>query len=1199
MTHFVHLRAHSEFSLKDGLIKASELVEKAAENHQNAIALTDNNAMFNSINFYEEARSEGVKPIIGIDAWIESDVTDPDAPPSKVLFLSQNTDGYKSLMGLVSRAQLYNQKDNVALIKQSWFKETDVSNILVLSGDEVTGEIGRALLADGDANKVIQFYKESFPNNFYLEVQRPGRVREGEWVQKTFDAAVETGVPLVATHPIQFANREDFFSHEVKICIASGESVEDMSRVSGFTRDQYFKTTTEMEELFQDIPEALENAGRIADRCATEIPLFENKLPDFPTPNGEPLDAFFTEESRLGLEERLLVLYPDEKERNERRPEYEQRLKHEVDTIIKMGFPGYFMVVSDFIRWAKDNKIPVGPGRGSGAGSLVAYALKITDLDPLKYGLLFERFLNPDRVSMPDFDVDFESNRRDEVISYVKDKYGELSVTQIATFGTLKAKAVLKGVARALQYNYNFVNSLVKLFPGGTANLNITLEQALQLEPRLQEKYDTDASVKRLLDVSMRLEGAPSNIGMHAGGVVIAQGKISDFSPIYMADKAITQYDKHGVEAAGLVKFDFLGVGMLTVIEKAEQLINQRPEFQDTPFDIAMIPLKNEKVYQAFAEGNSVGVFQFESDGMRAMLKQAKPDCFEDIIALIALYRPGSIGYVSEYCNRKSGNDFEYPHPKLEGILEETYGIMIYQEQVMQTAQIIAGYSLGQADILRRAMGKKKPEEMAQQRSVFEAGALKNGLTLEKATELFDMMAEFALYGFNKSHAAAYALIAYQTAFLKIMYPTEYYAAYLTIDANDSKDKHVHTMLQDARKNNIEILPPDINLCDASFVPVSDHQVRYGLSGIKGIGLAPLEAIRKIREEEGDFDSYFDFFKKVGKSKVSRTHVQALVRVGAFDSLEKNRASLLESMADGLKYSSDLAKKSKSVGTILPELFNDNVVEPVRLKKDGTPRKARKPRVVKVKEVVEVVEPILTPTEPWTQLEQLAQEKIAFGFYFSGHPFEGYQKMLGGLSAALPLSEVDSVKNMEKTYLVAGVVSNVKLHTVAFNGNKMAFLSIDDGTTVKDITIFNSVFLESEDLLKEGQFVAFEARIESDRRGEENGNSMVAETVFSFEDLESKLTKGLFLALKTDKMMELKEITKKHPGAIPVTVYHPSTDKDDRYIMAPLHESFNMSASPECLSELRRVLSSERVVCSFNPSIKFEKKRMYGKKLSH
>ncbi|HEY0563260.1 MAG TPA: DNA polymerase III subunit alpha, partial [Methylophilus sp.] len=762
---FVHLRCHSEYSIADGVVRIDDYVKSAKLEAMPALALTDLSNLFGAIKFYKAARGAGIKPLVGCDVWIENPINRDQA--YRGLLLVQNLVGYRNLCELLSKAFLENQYRGRAELKQEWLAHAN-EGLLLLSGYKL-GDVGIALSQHNieAAKQHAARWSAMFPNRYYLEVQRVHAPEENaqqeQLIRHTLLVADALKLPVVATHPIQFITPDDFMAHEARTCIAEGYMLADKRRAKHFTPAQYFKTAAEMQALFADMPEALTNSVEIAKRCNLTLTLGKNYLPDFPTPNQEGLDDYLVQQSQLGLEGRLASLYPDVQLREQKRESYEKRLAFECKIINQMGFAGYFLIVADFINWAKNNGVPVGPGRGSGAGSLVAYSLGITDLDPLRYNLLFERFLNPDRVSMPDFDIDFCQEGRDRVIDYVKQKYGLASVSQIATFGTMAAKAVIRDVGRVLDLPFNFVDGIAKLIP---LELGITLESALEKEPQLQERREKEEEVAHLLELALRLEGLVRNVGMHAGGVLIAPGKISDYSPIYCqpnGDSLVSQYDKDDVEAVGLVKFDFLGLRTLTILDLALENANvQRAEAGLAPLSFETLPLDDKKSYHLLKTSNTTAVFQLESRGMKDMLKQAKPDCFEDIIALVALYRPGPMDLIPDFCRRKHGlQRVEYPHPATEAILKETYGIAVYQEQVMQIAQVVAGYSLGGADLLRRAMGKKKPEEMVAQRAIFNEGAQKNGLNEKQANELFDLLEKFAGYGFNKSHAAAYALVAY------------------------------------------------------------------------------------------------------------------------------------------------------------------------------------------------------------------------------------------------------------------------------------------------------------------------------------------------------------------------------------------------------------------------------------------------------
>ncbi|HLX24061.1 MAG TPA: DNA polymerase III subunit alpha, partial [Usitatibacter sp.] len=826
---FVHLRLHSEYSVVDGMARVEDAVDAAAADGMPALAITDASNVFGAIKFFQAARGAGVQPIIGCDLWISNEKSRDT--PTRVAVLCRSREGYLTLCDLLTRAHAENHWRGRAEVKREWLR--GAKGLIVLSGAQA-GDVGMAL-ASGQpelADKLARAWGEDFPGAFYVEVQRADPARSAALVQASVELAARVGLPVVATHPIQFVKPGEYRAHEARVCIAQGYVLGDSRRPREFMASQYFKTQAEMAELFADLPAALENSIEIAKRCSFEFSLGKSKLPDFPTPNGESIEEFLRTETARGLEQRLAVLYPDEGRRNEARGRYQQRLDYELGVIVQMGFAGYFLIVADFINWAKTHGVPVGPGRGSGAGSLVAYSLGITDLDPLRYELLFERFLNPERVSMPDFDIDFCQDGRDRVIEYVKEKYGAECVSQIVTFGTMAAKAVVRDVGRVLSMPYGEVDRIAKLIP---FELGITLDKAIEDEPQLKQLMRDQEEVAELMALARSLEGLARNVGMHAGGVLIAPGKLTDFTPLYCAENStamVSQFDKDDVEKAGLVKFDFLGLTTLTILAEAERHIRRMGE---PGFDIQKIPLDDAPAYKVVASGNTVGIFQFESRGMRDLIMKAKPDRLEDLIALNALYRPGPMDLIPEFIERKHGRQrWEYLDPKLKEILEPTYGVMTYQEHVMTIAQVIGGYTLGGADLLRRAMGKKKAEEMAQQREIFTQGAVERGLAKDKAVTLFDQMEKFAGYGFNKSHSAAYALIAYQTAYLKAHYPAAFMAANMSLLMDDT-DK-VQVLYDDAVKNGLAIEPPDINTSTYRFEPVDAKRIRYGLGGVKGTG---------------------------------------------------------------------------------------------------------------------------------------------------------------------------------------------------------------------------------------------------------------------------------------------------------------------------------------------------------------------------
>ena len=1174
---FVHLRSHSQLSFEDGLIEPSDLPKLAAQANQPAIALTDLHGMFGVVEFYTSARKAGVKPIIGADVWIDPDVTqDEEADPVRMNLICQDYQGYRRLMELVSRSHTENHRSGTPRIKQSWLRE-GTDGIIALSGDGTFGELAGVFASDKVeqrqklADEVVAFYQEVFPGRYFLEVQRYAQPREDIQVAETVALSVRTGVPVVATHPIQFKDRQAYYAHEVRTCIASKDQVDDLTRETQFTREQGFLSTQEMSTLFADIPQALSNTVALAQRCSLEIPLGAAHLPHFQTPDGSTEEEYFATVAREGLARRLEVNFPDVQEREKVRPEYEARLEHEVRTINNMGFPGYFLIVSDFIGWAKDNGIPIGPGRGSGAGSLVAYSLRITNLDPIPNGLLFERFLNPDRVSMPDFDIDMDVFRRGEIVDYVRQKYGHEAVAQISTTGTSAAKASVRNVVRTMGLPFKVGDVVAKLIPN---EVGISLDEALMKEPRLKEKYDTEPMVRKIVDVARMLEGTATSVGKHAAGVLIAPGKITDFTPLHLGKEGIvSQYNKDDVEAAGLVKFDFLGLAALNIVREAEDFINQRPEFKDKPFSIEDISLDLPEVYAEFAKGNTVGIFQFESSGMQGVLRRAVPDKFEDIVALNALYRPGPMDLIDLYVDRKHGRvPVEYPDPRVEEVLKETNGIMVYQEQVMQVAQILGGYSLGGADLLRRAMGKKKPEEMAKHRVIFAEGAATKGISEDKANELFDLIETFAGYGFNKSHAAAYSLIAYQTMYLKTLYPSEFYAASMNVAAKqNAKQSEIEKMIGDARAQGIKILPPDINDGQSFFSPVGKNSLRYGLSGLKGVKEGPVDAIVQAREEQGKFTSLFDFYAKVGRGSAGKIVSESLIRAGAFDSIHPNRAALIASVPDGLNYASKLAKQQAEKGSILPDdLFG---AAPVKKKKKSA----------------DVIEPVLAEALPWSAREQLEQEKKAVGFYFSAHPFELYAKQLQGISGSVPLARIDEIDpDLEQTYLVAGLISEIKKFPDK-NGNQMARLTIGDGQATRDVMLFSSTLEANAPLLQESAFIALEAKVTYDRRDRELPKGLILQDAWSFEGFEAYQARSVHVAMKRSDLPRLEELAAKHaatPGQVPIKAVAYVPVDDDRYHKIELND-LKLTNSAELLADIKDTFGHDKVKMGFARDIQF------------
>ncbi|MEY5100937.1 MAG: hypothetical protein RJA36_3656 [Pseudomonadota bacterium] len=1079
---FVHLRLHSEFSVVDGTTRIDEVVAAAAADGQPALGLSDLSNLFGAVKFYKAARGAGVKPVLGAEVFVQG--LGPEAAPGasvqqqslpRMLLLVQSHQGYLNLCELLARAWTRNLVRDQAALKWEWLQELS-EGLILLSGAH-WGPVGQALLAGDEARAadVALQCAAAFPHRFYLELQRAGRADDERQVVGAVQLAARLKLPVVATHPVQFLEPDDYEAHEARVCISEGEILGNQRRVRKFTREQYFKSAAEMAALFADLPSALANSVEIARRCNLTLVLGKPQLPNFPIPpvNGQILSVedYFRHVSHEGLEERLQHLFPDAAGRDAQRPRYVERLEFELNTILKMGFPGYFLIVGDFIQWAKTHGCPVGPGRGSGAGSLVAYALKITDLDPLQYNLLFERFLNPERVSMPDFDIDFCQTNRDRVIDYVKDKYGKDAVSQIATFGTMAARAAIRDVGRVLDFAYGFCDGISKLIPN-KPGMSVTLQYppdppkagdknnyAIAMEPVLADRIQKEEDVKTLIELAQKLEGMTRNIGMHAGGVLIAPGKLTDFCPLYQqpgSESAVSQYDKDDVEAVGLVKFDFLGLATLTILELAREFIVRRhPGQQDFAFE--NIPLDDRATYKLFSDGRTEAVFQFESRGMQGMLRDAKPSRLEDLIALNALYRPGPMDLIPSFVARKHGREtVEYPHPLVEPVLAETYGIMVYQEQVMQTAQVLGGYSLGGADMLRRAMGKKKPEEMAEHRVIFRKGAAEKGISQEKADEVFDLMEKFAGYGFNKSHAAAYSLLAYHTGWLKVHFTAEFFCANMTIEMDDT-DK-LKVLYEDANKFGISFEPPDVNRGTYRFEPVSDKVIRYGLGAVKGTGEQAIQAIVAAREGRGvgprgdtvgPFSSLFDFCARVDRSRLNKRTVEALIKAGAFDALELNRAALLASVERAFDYANAQLANANQGG--LFDMFGD----------DDHGASAQEP------DLVEML--------PWGVKERLTYEKTAIGFYLSGHLFDEVEREVRRFAR----TAIENVVDSRDPVLLAGIIGDLRI----INGQrgKVAIFKLDDKTGVLEATADEGLINAHRNLLKDDELVVAQVLAQPDR----------------------------------------------------------------------------------------------------------------------
>ncbi len=1076
---FVHLRLHTEFSISDSTVRIDSVVEAAVHDGQGAIAITDASNLFGLVKFYKAARSAGVKPIIGVDAFVEGD-TEADAP-TRVLLLAQNKAGYLRLCDWLSRAFAAPVRGQ-AVLRRAWFVES-TDGLIALAGFH-HGDVGAALLAHHKAKalELAKWWTARFPNRYYIELQRAGHPQSEALISHCVALASELDLPVVATHPIQYLKPDEFTAHEARVCIATGFTLGNHRRPQEFTRDQYFLTQSEMATRFADIPQAIANTVELAKRCNVELTLGKNYLPEFPVPAGRTLDEHLRGEAHDGLMLRVkngeILPYVFEADPKK----YEDRLDFEIKTIVQMGFPGYFLIVADFINWAKKNGVPVGPGRGSGAGSLVAFSLGITDLDPLQYGLLFERFLNPERVSMPDFDIDFCQDGRDRVIDYVRQKYGSHAVSQIATFGTMAAKAAVRDIGRVMDLPYGFVDSIAKLIPFTPGKL-VTLEQAQIMEPALAQRVQEEEDVAQLIALAQQVEGLTRNVGMHAGGVLIAPGKLTDFCPLYAQEAGspmISQFDKDDVEAIGLVKFDFLGLTTLTVLDHAVRHIRAlKLNEGDEAFDIYKVPLDDTRVYKIFQKGETTAIFQFESSGMRSALIQAKPDRLEDLIALNALYRPGPMEFIPTFCNRKQGREkVEYLDQRMAPLLAETYGIMVYQEQVMQVAQVLGGYSLGGADLLRRAMGKKKAEEMAQQREVFQQGAAEKNIAPEVASEIFDQMETFAGYGFNKSHSAAYAYVAYQTAYCKVHHPAAFMAANLSAVMNDSAK--VREFLDDAAALNLRVVPPDVNTSGYRFMPLTANEIRYGLGAVKGSGEGAAEHIVAVRNASGPFVSLFDFCKRVDKSLVNKRALEVLVKSGAFDSLHADRARVFASLGLALESAEQATRDAMQTG-----LFADDEVVNTALE------------LVKVR--------------PWDKLELLTHEKSALGLYLSGHPFEAYSSELRSI-VRTPLARAQP---RQEKQLLAGIIVGVRVQMG--KRGKMCFVTIDDASSTMDVMVFAEVFDANRHWLKEDQVIVVEGRVSEDRRSGEaeyiGGLRTVADSLFDLNEARKRYAKRLAISL--------------------------------------------------------------------------------------
>ncbi|WP_350431292.1 DNA polymerase III subunit alpha [Shewanella sp. H8] len=1153
---FVHLRVHSDYSMSDGVAKVKPIIAAAENQGMAAIALTDQNNFCGLVKFYGACNNAGIKPIVGADFWVQTPGFEKEF--CALTIIAMDNEGYQNLTQLISEAYLRGHVDNRVVIDQDWLIKFN-SGLIILSGAK-DGDVGKALLKGNQhqVESLIAFYQQHFEDRYYVELIRTGRAHEERYLHMAVELASEKGLPVVATNQVVFLKQDDFEAHEIRVAIHDGFTLVDPRRPKTYSDQQYLRTEDEMIALFADIPSAIQNSVEIAKRCNVTIRLHEYFLPNFPT-GDLSIEDFLVTASEKGLEERLEFLFPDPQVRLEKRPEYDERLEIELKVINQMGFPGYFLIVMEFIQWGKDNDIPVGPGRGSGAGSLVAYALKITDLDPLEYDLLFERFLNPERVSMPDFDVDFCMDRRDEVIDHVAELYGREAVSQIITFGTMAAKAVVRDVGRVLGHPYGFVERLTKLIP---AEPGMTLAKAFEVEPALPEAYDGDEDVKELIDMCRRLEGVTRNAGKHAGGVVIAPTRITDFAPLYCDAEGlnpVTQFDKNDVETAGLVKFDFLGLRTLTIIDWALQMINPRQIKEGKePVRIEAIPLADPACFRLLQRYETTAVFQLESRGMKDLIKRLQPDCFEDMIALVALFRPGPLqsGMVDNFIERKHGReevsypDAEYQHESLKELLAPTYGIILYQEQVMQIAQVLSGYTLGGADMLRRAMGKKKPEEMAKQRGTFKEGAINNGIDGDLSMKIFDLVEKFAGYGFNKSHSAAYALVSYQTLWLKTHFPSQFMAAVMSADM-DNTDKIV-TLVDECERMGLPLIPPDVNKGLFKFTVDDDLNIVYGIGAIKGVGEGPVESILEARKDS-PFTDLFDFCARVDLKKLNKRVIEKLILAGALDTLGPHRASMMATLPEAISAAAQHAK-AEAIGQ--HDMFGLLNSEPEDSKQN-------------------FVQCTQWPDKIW-----LEGERETLGLYLTGHPINQYLKELKQYTNGR-LKDIHPTER-GKTVKAAGLVVATRV-MITKRGSKMGLVTLDDKSARLEVMLFTEPFEKFGHMLEKDRILICEGDVSFDDFS--GGNRMNARNIIEIGEARSHFAKAVEINVHGDDVtpdwLETFEqtLTPWRNGAVPVVINYTKQQASGKIMLG---EEWRVNPSDELMLALESMLGSTNVKIVFN-----------------
>ncbi len=1169
---FVHLRLHTEYSMENGLIRIekkkspSPLMEAVKAGGMQAVAVTDLGNLFAAVKFYRAATGVGIKPVFGTEVRIHPE--EESGQESRLVLLAQDNSGFKNIKTLLSRSFIEGQRRGVPQLDRAWFAGL-TEGVICLSGGR-SGDIAQALLADEqvEAEQRLRFWSELFPNRFYLELQRTERSGDENWNHGAVALAEQYSLPVVATNDVHFLVEEEFDAHEARVCIHDGRVLDDPRRPKHFTADQYLKSAEEMAELFADIPEALENSVEIAKRCNVELSLGKNYLPDFPIPEGMSIEAYFNQVSEEGLEARLVELFETPEKIAEKRTPYDERLKIELDVINGMGFPGYFLIVADFIRWSKENDIPVGPGRGSGAGSLVAYALLITDLDPLEYELLFERFLNPERISMPDFDVDFCMDRRDEVIRYVAETYGVDRVSQIITYGRMNAKAVVRDVGRVQGHPYGMVDRVAKLIP---FDLGMTLDKALAESDELRERYEEEEDVHELIELARALEGVARNAGKHAGGVVISPSDINDFSPIYCEENGsglVTQFDKDDVEAVGLVKFDFLGLRTLTIIDWAIEMIDVQRKLQgEESLDISKISLEDKAAFDLLQASQTTAVFQLESSGMKELIAKLQPDCFEDIVALVALYRPGPLesGMVDNFIDRKHGReeisypDAKYQHDSLKTILEPTYGVILYQEQVMQIAQVLAGYTLGGADMLRRAMGKKKPEEMEKQRSIFKEGSINNDVDPDLAMKIFDLVEKFAGYGFNKSHSAAYALVSYQTAWLKAHYPAPFMAAVLSADM-DNTDKVV-TLIEECRTMELVVHPPGINRSRYKFTvqkqnDSGQYDVVYGIGAIKGVGETAIEGIIDEREANGPYIDLFDFCRRIDLRKANKRVMESLIRAGALDEIAPSiedqprweaRATMMASLPDAMQAAEQHVRdRERGQG----DLFGGD------------------------EEIQVSVTVSYKPARPWSEDERLVGERDTLGLYLTGHPIDQHEEEL---SHIITERMNRLAHDRDKVVTLAGLLISMRVVKTR-TGKPLAILVLDDRTGRLEMTLFAEAYEKYRYLLEKDAILVVQGTVTDDDYT--GGLRMNTEELWNLDGARAAWMKRLTLTLNQSQLqgngtVALATLIKPFcEGHVPVRIHYQQAEAVAALDVGP---EWNVQPSGALFQRLREQLGEDVV----------------------